>query len=63
MLVHRAAALLYVLQPHLAMMPLRFAHPSPPSGWIEDFHLQLSSYSAHNKKGTLRGALVVRTAA
>ena len=21
-------------------MPLRFANPSPPSGWIEDFHLQ-----------------------
>jgi hypothetical protein len=22
------------------MAPLRFANPSPPSGWIEDFHLQ-----------------------
>jgi hypothetical protein len=39
--VHRAAALLHaVFRPHLAMTPLRFANPSPPSGWIEDFHLQ-----------------------
>jgi hypothetical protein len=22
--------------PHLTMAPLRFANPSPPSGWIED---------------------------
>ena len=40
-LVHRAAALLRAFfRPHLAMAPLRFANPSPPSGWIEDFHLQ-----------------------
>jgi hypothetical protein len=30
---------------------LRFANPSPPSGWIEDFHLQaVVQYSAHQKK-------------
>jgi hypothetical protein len=29
---------------------LRFANPSPPSGWIEDFHLQaVVQYSAHQK--------------
>jgi hypothetical protein len=38
-------------RPHLAMMPLRFANPSPPSGWIEDFHLQaVVQYSAHQRK-------------
>ena len=51
-LVHRAATLLHAFfRPHLAMMPLRFANPSPPSGWIEDFHLQaVVQYSAHQKK-------------
>ena len=35
-LVHRAAALLDAsFRPHLAMTPLVFAIPSPPSGWIE----------------------------
>src|SRR5262249_20599123 len=52
-LVHRAATLLHAFfRPHLAMMPLRFANPSPPSGWIEDFHLQaVVQYSAHQKDG------------
>ena len=51
-LVHRAATLLHAFfRPHLAMMPLRFANPSPPSGWIEDFHLQaVVQYSAHQQK-------------
>src|SRR6266567_2061826 len=50
-LVHRAATLLHAFfRPHLAMIPLRFANPSPPSGWIEDFHLQaVVQYSAHQK--------------
>ena len=40
-LVHRAAALLRAsFRLRLATTPLRFANPSPPSGWIEDFHLQ-----------------------
>src|SRR6266567_404315 len=39
--VHRAAALLHAFfRPRLAVTPLRFANPSPPSGWVEDFHLQ-----------------------
>jgi hypothetical protein len=33
--VHRAAALLHAsFRPRLATTPLRFANPSPPSGWI-----------------------------
>jgi hypothetical protein len=39
-LVHRVAALLHACsRPRLAATPLRFANPSPPSGWIKDFHL------------------------
>ena len=46
--VHRAAALLHAFfRPHLAMTPLRFANPSPPSGWIEDFHLQAVVHTRH----------------
>ena len=46
--VHRAAALLHAsFRPHLAMTPLRFANPSPPSGWIEDFHLQAVDHARH----------------
>jgi hypothetical protein len=29
--------------------PLRFANPSPPSGWVEDFHLQASGHTRHTK--------------
>ena len=50
-LVHRAAALLHAFfRPHLAMTPLRFANPSPPSGWIEDFHLQAVVHTRHTQK-------------
>jgi hypothetical protein len=50
-LVHRAAALLHAsFRPHLAMTPLRFANPSPPSGWIEDFHLQAVVHARHTKR-------------
>ena len=50
-LVHRAAALLHAsFRPHLAMTPLRFANPSPPSGWVEDFHLQAVDHARHTKK-------------
>jgi hypothetical protein len=49
--VHRAAALLHaVFRPHLAMTPLRFANPSPSSGWIEDFHLQAVDHARHTTK-------------
>jgi hypothetical protein len=47
-LVHRAAALLHAsFRPRLATTPLRFANPSPPSGWIEDFHLQAVDRARH----------------
>src|SRR5215472_18593320 len=53
-LVHRAAALLYAsFGPRLATTPLRFANPSPPSGWIEDSHLQAVDHARHtNETGT-----------
>jgi hypothetical protein len=63
-LVHRAATLLHAFfRPHLAMIPLRFANPSPPSGWIEDFHLQaVVQYSAHQQEApTSRGFKVGNT--
>jgi hypothetical protein len=43
-------------------MPLRFANPSPPSGWIEDFHLQaVVQYSAHQKKPVLQARAAERS--
>src|SRR6266581_9034588 len=55
--VHRAAALLRAFfRPHLAMTPLRFANPSPPSGWIEDFHLQAVDHARHTMKKPRREA-------
>src|SRR4029077_3540412 len=32
---------------HLAMTPLCFANPSPPSGWIGDFHPQAIEHPGH----------------
>jgi hypothetical protein len=29
---------------------LRFANPSPPSGWIEDLHLQAVDHARHTRK-------------
>src|SRR5262252_4672300 len=50
-LVHRAAALLHAsFRPRLAATPLRFANPSPPSGWIEDLHLRAIGHARHTKK-------------
>src|SRR5467141_4110484 len=55
--VHRAAALLHAsFRPRLATTPLRFANPSPPSGWIEDFHLQAVDHARHTTKKPPRGA-------
>ena len=50
-LVHRAAVLLHAsFRPRLATTPLRFANPSPPSGWIEDSHLQAVDHARHTKE-------------
>ena len=51
--VHRAAALLHAsFRPRLATAPLRFANPSPLSGWIEDFHLQAVDHARHTANGS-----------
>jgi hypothetical protein len=51
-LVHRAAVLLHAsFRPRLATTPLRFADPSPPSGWIEDSHLQAVDHARHTTNG------------
>jgi len=34
----------------LAAAPLRLASPSPPSGWVEDFHLQAVEHARHTKQ-------------
>src|SRR5947207_5048010 len=48
MFVHQATALLHAsFRPRLATTPLRFANPSPPSGWIKDFHLQTTDHARH----------------
>jgi hypothetical protein len=39
------------------MTPLRFANPSPPSGWIEDFHLQAVVHTRHTEKAPLKRGL------
>jgi hypothetical protein len=36
--------------------PLRFANPSPPSGWIEDFHLQAVVHTRHTTKDRPKAA-------
>src|SRR5664279_5213602 len=51
-LVHRLAPLLHAsFRPRLTTTPLRFAIPSPPSGWEEDFHLPAVEHARHTKKG------------
>ena len=50
-LVRQVVALLHAsFRPRLATTPLRFANPSPPSGWIEDFHLQAVDHARHTRK-------------
>jgi hypothetical protein len=43
--------------------PLRFANPSPPSGWVEDFHLRATEHARHTtnplRGRVLRGVLGV----
>ena len=46
--VRQVAVLLHTaFRPHLAMTPLCFANPSPPSGWIGDFHPQAIEHAGH----------------
>jgi hypothetical protein len=54
-LVYQAAALLHAsFRSHLAMTPLRFANPSPPSDWIEDSRLQGVGHARHTRDGPSR---------
>src|SRR5208282_3230208 len=47
-LVHRHTSLLHAsFRPRLATTPLRFANPSPPSGWIRDLHPQTVEHARH----------------
>src|ERR1700692_4585548 len=49
-LVHRLACLLHAsFSPRLATRPLRFTNPSPPSGWVGDFHPQAIDPARHNR--------------
>src|SRR6266404_1217999 len=34
--------------------PCVFANPSPPSGWVEDFHLQATEHAQHTTKPLAR---------
>ena len=54
--VRQVAVLLHASFRHrLAVMPLRFAKPSPPSGWPGDFHPQAIEHARHATK-PLRGS-------
>jgi hypothetical protein len=41
-------------RPPVAGTPLRFADPSPPSGWVKDFHLQVSVHTPHTLQPPFR---------
>src|SRR5262249_45693739 len=52
--VRQVAALLHTsFRRHLAMTPLCFASPSPPSGWTGDFHPQAIEHAGHTTNGAL----------
>src|SRR5215470_8725297 len=44
--------------PALRSTPLCFANPSPPSGWVKDFHLQVSVHTPHTPQPPFQAALV-----
>jgi hypothetical protein len=50
-LVHRLVRLLHAsFRPRLAATPLRFANPSPSSGWIGDLHPRAVEHARHTKQ-------------
>ena len=52
--VRQVAVLLHTsFRRRLAMTPLRFANPSPPSGWIGDFHPQAIEHAGHIRRCSL----------
>src|SRR5262245_24908001 len=53
--VRQVAALLHTsFRRHLAMTPLCFASPSPPSGWTGDFHSPMIEHAGHTTKPMTR---------
>jgi len=49
--VRRAAISLHAaFRPHVAVTPLRFANPSPPSSWIRDSHPQVGKHAWQTQK-------------
>src|SRR5882672_372657 len=61
--VHRLALLLHAsFGPSVAGTPLRFANPSPPSGWVEDFHFLAAGHAQHTIPSPLVSGLAGRTA-
>ena len=66
--VHRLAGLLHAsFRRTSRLSPLRFANPSPPSGWVEDFHLLAAEHARHSKhfapngaRSPLRGVRIAR---
>src|SRR5215469_16745705 len=49
--VHRLAPLFHAsFRPASRREPLRFTNPSPPSGWVEDFHLRAIEHARHTTK-------------
>src|ERR1700738_2556541 len=49
--VRQVVALLHAsFRPRLATTPLRFANPSPPSGWIGDLHPQAVAHARRTPK-------------
>ena len=53
--VRQVAALLRTsFRRHLAMTPLCFTRPSPPSGWTGDFHPQAIEHAGHTTKSLAR---------
>jgi len=56
-LLHRLAPLLHAsFRPRLTTTPLRFANPSPPSGWVGDSHPQAVKHARHTRRGGARPA-------
>ena len=60
--VRQVAVLLHTsFRRHLAVTPLRFANPSPPSGGIGDFHPQAIEHAGHTTKPLSRYEVLTAT--
>lgn len=49
-------------KPRLTTTPLRFASPSPPSGWTGDFHLRAAEHARHTIKNRRAAVITDRSA-